>query len=153
MTDTIEFELAGETYRATKLNVFEQFDVAFPLLPVVAGSADIVFSLLRQQQAGEVTTIADLLKLKATDTLTPLLRAIADMPKDTRDMIIKTCLRNTARKAGQGWQGVMASSGVLQYTELNDLRIIIQLIWKVVELSLLNFTLGPPETSSGEATK
>lgn len=145
----IEFDVGGFHYKAEKLDAFQQADVVVALAPVVSGLADTAMAVLKKGGADWRGALSTLLDSKFAETAKPLADALAKTTRDDRHFVLTTCLGRVFRQQNGAWAPVVAPSGVILFAEVrDDLPTMMQLVWKVIEHSLLNFSSAPPAASS-----
>ena len=109
-------------YKTTKLNTFQQFDIARKMAPV------LTFLALQKDaktlERGFATAFCGLTQ---------------DMNKPDMDSILATCLSEVTREVAPGTYAKVFVSGVLAYDDI-DLQTMLKLIWHVlVENNLIDF--------------
>ena len=124
-------------YKTTKLNTFQQFDIARKMAPV------LTFLALQKDaktlERGFATAFCGLTQ---------------DMNKPDMDSILATCLSEVTREVAPGTYAKVFVSGVLAYDDI-DLQTMLKLIWHVlVENNLIDFFSDANQTgSSGSASQ
>jgi hypothetical protein len=122
----MEFEIAGNTYRAGKLDAFKQFHVSRRLAPVLGGLAMVA--------GGEQDRLSALLQ--------PITEAVARMSDTDCDYILQTCLGVVQRQQGSTWAPVFAAGrGALMFEDI-DLSAMMQIAVKVIQDNLGGFFQG-----------
>lgn len=131
----VEFEIAGQAYRADKLNAFQQLHVARRIAPVMGAAItpELIASFKSAASEPEGTAALDGLSL-----FEPLAKAFGAMSDADVEFITKTCLGAVSRQQGPGWQRVMTASGQLMFQDL-ELPAMLQITWKVIEDNLKGF--------------
>jgi hypothetical protein len=116
----MEFEHEGATYRVGRMNVFDQWNVARRLMPILA-------SLPSKAEANG-------------DALTPLFQAIGKATDDDSNYILHKCLAVVSRKdSGGNWVRVMATGGnALMFEDIN-MFIMIRLTVAVIKENMGDF--------------
>jgi len=153
----IEFEVGGVLYRAGKLDAFKQFHVARRLAPVLGGLAGLLDSAGTPPdpspeggQEGETPAQAAKPPADALAALGPLAEAVANMPDDHADFILKECLLVVSRQleGGTGWAPIMVRSTGKPLGEM-DMATMLQLVFHVIRDNLAGFFAALPPMSAG----
>jgi len=114
---TAEFEIAGHTYRAGKLNTFQQFHISRRLAPVLSGLAS-------DNPTGFLPAVAE---------------AVAHMPEADCDYILHTCLAGVRRNENNVWAPIAVGDGkALMFADI-DLTAMMQIVVAVIQENLSNF--------------
>lgn len=148
-----EFEIGEHTYRAEKMNAFDQLDLARKLLPVVAATSDILVKVFRAMAGGEQQTAKDalqkLVEQRVETILEPITRTLSAMPQDDARFITNLCLSRVKRKVPPDdmWQPVLPRAGSLQFDDI-DMTVVLQIVWQVVEQNVLSFSFARPVAST-----
>ncbi len=124
-----EFELNGNTYRAGRLNAWDQLDVARKLTPVVGGLACV--------------DIGEVIGGRVGDSLTPLFSAIADMKDRDFKLVLKVCLSVVQKRNGNQWFSIITPQGDLMDENMGGSELIMLCV-EVVKANLSGFTAGLP---------
>lgn len=126
----MEFEHKGQKYSTKKLDARKQFHLAMKLAPLVSSLA----------QAFKPGQKVDDIILSA---LPVFANGLSQMSEKDVDYVLETCLSVVQRQDTGGWQQIMASSGVMVYSDLQwtDLTVI---VWNVIQDNLGNFTDALP---------
>ena len=148
-----EFDLGADTYRISKLNTFQQFHLSRKVAPVIptlipvflklkgsakalaaAASADDITESDGAPLSGDLEGLASLMQ--------PFADGIANMPDETAEFILSTCLGVVQRKQGTAWFPVWnASQKVCMFDDL-DLGVMLKLSVRVITESLGPFLRG-----------
>lgn len=144
----IEFEVQGISLRMDKLNAFEQWDITRRLLPVVGGAADTLMKLFEKKGGTESLQkdIRDLLGMDISKIIEPLTKALGSMTDADSHFILQKCLGKVMRQQGDGWAPIMHPSGQMMFLDI-DMPVMLEIVWKVLEANLLNFSRARPEVS------
>lgn len=127
-----EFDVGGHKYRADPLDVFDQFDVARRLAPIVA--------LLTMQKDRE--------KLKK-GFARAFVSMASNLPKEDGRAVLTTCLSKVHRSQGGNFAPVCVS-GAVMFDDL-DLPRSLELVWEVLARNrLIDFFDEPLSTSKGK---
>jgi hypothetical protein len=126
-------ELAGVEYRISRLNAFDQFDVARAIAPFVPALVPILKAFAAQ---GDDQQKMDSL-IAASQ---PFLDTLARMPKADSRMVINTCLSVASRRQGNKWSPLMRDEQ-LMFSDI-DLSTVLPLVVRVIRDSLGPFIGG-----------
>ncbi|OON35601.1 hypothetical protein BTJ39_22255 [Izhakiella australiensis] len=135
----MEFEINGNTYRASKLSVFDQLKVSRKLLPLMAGMMADFNGVRDVSQGGNIYEALEKVLPKVAD-------ALADMSDEDTRAIINPCLSVVARQNGNVWSPVF-TSGELMFDDINLMHML-QIVGRVVGDSLGNFLPAPPDSGT-----
>jgi hypothetical protein len=122
----MEFDIAGNTYRAGKMDTFKQFHVSRRLAPVLGGLAAVA--------GGDVKDF--------TAFLQPIADAIARMSDADCDFILQSCLGVVQRQQGNAWSPVFAGAGKALMFDDIDLGVMLQIAVQVIQDNLGGFFQG-----------
>ena len=118
-------ELDGSTYLINRLDLFEAMNlsrICAPILPVLFHEvlSRVAMAVLKSKPEGEATPEDRVTEIGALIQLsTPILKAIAAMPRGDFDAVIKTALGCIERRVGKTWQKVM-KDGVLAFDDIDQ---------------------------------
>ena len=118
-------ELDGSTYLINRLDLFEAMNlsrICAPILPVLFHEvlSRVALAVLKSKPEGEATPEDRVTEIGALIQLsTPILKAIAAMPREDFDAVIKTALGCIERRVGKTWQKVM-KDGVLAFDDIDQ---------------------------------
>jgi hypothetical protein len=134
-----EFEVDGVKYRSRKLNAFEQIHVFRKLAPIL-GSASSMIEALRPHDGA--TLDIDM------GALMPLIDAIAGMPEDDVNFVLKKCLSVVQRAqptaAGEGWADVWSAGADRPMFDDIDAVVLIRISIAVIQDNIGNFSSALP---------
>lgn len=147
----MEFMINGNTYRAGKLDAFQQQDLAFALVPAFGAVAPLLKDILPVSEDGTGgDEIADIRKTKLMDSLPVILpaltTAVRTLDKKSRKEINDICLDVVTRQTGNQWSKIY-SGGVLMYDDINGIELL-QIAGYVIKDSLGSFFPAPPENGA-----
>ncbi|HGY3147579.1 TPA: phage tail assembly chaperone [Morganella morganii] len=147
----MEFMINGNTYRAGKLDAFQQQDLAFALVPAFGAVAPLLKDILPVSEDGTGgDEIADIRKTKLMDSLPVILpaltTAVRTLDKKSRKEINDICLDVVTRQTGNQWSKIY-SGGVLMYDDINGIELL-QIVGYVIKDSLGSFFPAPPENDA-----
>ncbi|MCU6237347.1 phage tail assembly chaperone [Morganella morganii] len=147
----MEFMINGNTYRAGKLDAFQQQDLAFALVPAFGAVAPLLKDILPVSEDGTGgDEIADIRKTKLMDSLPVILpaltTAVRTLDKKSRKEINDICLDVVTRQTGNQWSKIY-SGGVLMYDDINGIELL-QIAGYVIKDSLGSFFPAPPENDA-----
>ena len=148
-----EFDLGADTYRIGKLNAFQQFHLSRKVAPIIPTLMPVFLKLKGSAKALAIAAAAgdsdesdgaplsgDLEGLASL--MQPFADGIANMPDETAEFILSTCLGAVQRKQGTSWFQVWnASQNVCMFDDL-DLGVMIKLSLRVITESLGPFLRG-----------
>ena len=132
----MEFEIAGQTYRAGKLNAKQQLHVSRRLAPLFAAMAPAL-------KPG--VSLADM-------PVEPLAEALAGLPDAAVDYVVDTCLSVVQRQQGPAWQFVWNKQAqAMQFADI-EMPAMLQIVAQVIMENLRGFTAAlPPALSQAAA--
>jgi hypothetical protein len=138
------FEVAGQRYKAAKMDAITQFHVARRFAPALSSIKDI---------RAAATAAAGEDKLLAVEAMAPLLDAVAKMPDDHVDYVLAACLGVCQREQrnGTGWSAVWSQEAKRPMFEDIDMVAMLQIVAKVIWGQLSGFFPDLPSALSGEA--
>ena len=119
------FEVEGRQYRARQMNAILQFQVGRRIIP------------LFKAVPGAVKVDADALK-----QLGPMLDAIAAMPDQDVEYILKNCMVHAERQndGGTGWSPVATPAGDIMFVDVNaSMMVMLQVAFGVIKDNLSGF--------------
>lgn len=149
-----EFEQGADTYRIGKLNAFQQFHLSRKVAPIIPTLIPIFLKLnasgvdVRAQLAASVGSkdaaasplSGDLGSL--AEAMTSFADGIANMPDESAEFILSTCLSVVQRRQGTAWFPVWnAQQNTCMFDDL-DLGVLIKLSIRVIKESLGPFLAG-----------
>lgn len=149
-----EFDLGADTFRIGKLNAFQQFHLSRKVAPVIPTLIPVFLKLKGSAKAlataaaaGGDSTEPDGTPLSGdleglASLMQPFADGIANMPDETAEFILSTCLGAVQRKQGTAWFPVWnASQNVCMFDDL-DLGVMLKLSVRVITESLGPFLRG-----------
>lgn len=125
MLEPKKVELDGSTYLINRLDLFEAMNlsrICAPILPILFHEvlSRVALAVLKSKPEGEATPEDRVTEIGALIQLsTPILKAIAAMPREDFDAVIKTALGCIERRVGKTWQKVM-KDGVLAFDDIDQ---------------------------------
>ncbi|MGF6837066.1 hypothetical protein QF001_000933 [Paraburkholderia youngii] len=131
---SLEFEVAGQRYRAEKLDAFKQLHVSRKIAPIVPKLLPMFLKFAEQGDSMK----ADLAGM--AEAFEPLAQALADMPDADCEYVFNACLAVVARNQGGNWASVW-SGGSLMFDDI-DIGAMVQIASKVIWDSLGPFIQG-----------
>ncbi len=134
---TIEFDIAGQRYRAAKLDTIKQLHVSRKIGPVLPKLLPVFVKFTESAKAG--TPNEDLAGIAAA--VEPLAQALADMSDGDFEYVVNTCLAVVLRNQMNNWAPVFVPGGGLMFDDI-DLGGTVQLVAKVIWHSLGPFLSG-----------
>lgn len=118
-------KVGGTEYMIGRLDLFEAMNlsrICAPILPVLFHEvlSRVALAVLKSKPEGEATPEDRVTEIGALIQLsTPILKAIAAMPREDFDAVIKTALGCIERRVGKTWQKVM-KDGVLAFDDIDQ---------------------------------
>lgn len=154
----IEFDIGGHSYRADKLNAFQQFHVSRKIAPLVPALIP-VFLQVSKMQGG----IKDNLDAIAA-VLQPFADGLASLDDKAAEYVMSTCLSVVRRRAGDNWAPVWsAQANGMMFDDINNLGAMMPIVVRVIQENLGPFisglltsqqaTLAAQPASTGEASR
>lgn len=131
----VEFEINGQTYRATRLDAFRQFHVSRRIAPIIPTLIPVFVKLAREGSLSE--DISGLSEL-----LVPFADGIANMSDEVSEYVLANCLSVVQRKNGTNWASVWNANAKACMFDDMDLGVLMQLVIKVIQDSLGPFIQG-----------
>lgn len=131
---SLEFEVAGQRYRAEKLDAFKQLHVSRKIAPIIPKLLPMFLRFSEQKGA-----LKDDLEGMA-EAFEPLAQALAEMPDADCEYVFNACLGMVMRNQQGNWASIWAG-GSLMFDDI-DLGAMVQITAKVIWDSLGNFTRG-----------
>lgn len=130
-----EFELNGNTYRIGKLNAFAQLNVSKRIAPIIPTLIPIFIKLANGGGlSGDLAGFGEILQ--------PFADGIANMPDESSEFVIDTCLSVVQRQNGPTWAGVWSRQHKAVMFEDIDLSVMLNLSIRVIRDSLEPFIRG-----------
>lgn len=132
------FEIAGNTYRAGKLDAIKQLHVVRRLAPLIGSLQGVdIKGAMNGSEAGLLTVLG------------PLSTAVAGMSDADTEYVLSTCLRACQRQTpgGLGWTPVWSAQA--QRPQFDDLNLVgmMTLVGRVLMQNLGDFTSALPRSS------
>jgi len=131
---SIEFEVAGQRYRAEKLDAFKQLHVSRKIAPIVPKLLPMFMKFAEQKGAlqDDIASMAEAFE--------PLAQALAEMPDADCEYVFNACLGMVMRNHQGNWASIW-TGGSLMFDDI-DLGAMVQIAAKVIWDSLGSFTRG-----------
>ena len=129
-----EFTIGEVSYRTTKLNARQQWNIARRIAPLLSGAGDLLKALDAGAPASDVDYFA---------AFGPLANALAGLSDEASDYVLNTCMRATTRLAGEQWRPVMTPDGTLMWQDV-DMKVMLVIAWNVLQESLGGFLSDLP---------
>lgn len=131
---SLEFEVAGQRYRAEKLDAFKQLHVSRKIAPIIPKLLPMFLKFAEKKDALK----EDLAGM--AEAFEPLAQALAEMPDADCEHVFNACLGVVMRKHQNDWASIWAG-GSLMFDDI-DLGAMVQITAKVIWDSLGSFTRG-----------
>jgi Phage tail assembly chaperone protein, TAC len=139
----LEFTVNRNKYRASRLSVFQQFNLASDFRDALAGLA--LLKKDRPKELGEEGLI------KAIEFI--MTGGAKGLAPEVRDRVVSLCLSVVSRQVaspGVGWTAIQTTDGVLAYQDI-QLPELIAIMYHVIDHNgLLDFFFEGPSTSDGQ---
>jgi hypothetical protein len=126
----LEFDIAGQQYRAGKLNAIQQLHLSRRLAPIIPKLLPALAGM--EEGAIDVGAIAS--------AFDPLAGALAEMSDADCEYICGLCLGVVSRQQGEKWSSIWANKS-LMFDDI-DLAAMLQIVVKVIGDNLGSFTQG-----------
>ncbi|WP_288074675.1 phage tail assembly chaperone [Pseudomonas sp.] len=138
-----EFTIGEHTYRAAKLDAFKQLHLSRKVAPIIPTLIPVFAKLSGAKDSnplsGDLAGLAGLLE--------PFAEGLANMPDESAEYVLGTCLAVVQRKQGKTWAPVWSErNSVCMFDDL-DLGVMIQLAIHIMRDSLGPFLAGLLSTS------
>jgi hypothetical protein len=150
-----EIEIAGETYRISKMPTTLQFHVMRRIGPLVSGVAAMLINADTDEDG--LPILPDSQTMMA-ELLPPVAQGLSEMSDKDADYIMAACLSVVERKQpGDKWVPLQASNGkTLRFQDM-ELPSLLKLAFEVIKDNLGAFSFGevlgkskePPQTTTG----
>lgn len=140
-----EIELGGQTYRIGTLNTFQQQHVARRVAPFLP---TLIPVFLKADGVGLGDNLAGMFM-----SLQPFFDSYASATDETVDYITTSCLGVVSRKNGKLWTLVYSkSSESLAFDDI-DLKVMMTLVFQVINQNLGSFLRGMPTSQPSETAQ
>lgn len=103
----LEFTVGGHTYRATRISVFEQMNLAAEFRDVIVGLA-----MLKRDRPKEMNDAS------YTQAVEFIMTARGGISPAVREGVMHRCFAAVTRKSGVGWQGIQTPDGTLVFDDI-----------------------------------
>lgn len=133
---SLEFEVAGQRYRAEKLDAFKQLHVSRKIAPIIPR---LLPMFVKFSESGDAMK-ADLVGM--AEAFEPLAQALADIPDADCEYVFNACLGVVMRNQQGNWASVWSQSAKSLMFDDIDLGVMVQITTKVIWDSLGNFIRG-----------
>lgn len=136
-------EIGSHSYVCGRLNAMAQLHVSRKLAPVLPTLIPLLANADLASQVGAAISGGHVSSDQANDlarAAKPFAEALAEMPDDSADYVVNTCLSVVKRKSQDGWHGVVRE-GHCMYDDM-DLGVILPLVVRVITGSLGGFIKG-----------
>jgi hypothetical protein len=123
-----ELTIGSKTYRVGRMSAFEQMHLIADARTIITGLA-----LLKKDRPKAMSD------REFVGTARMIVASTGGLAPETRERVWSTCLRNVLRREAAGWQPVMASSDIMQFSDIGP-EVLATLIYTVFEHNkLLDF--------------
>lgn len=141
MTNFLETEVTiGEhKYRANRMSVFEQMDIASDYRDILIGLAFVKKDRPKDMTDDEYKKAVQFI-MTSRGSMTP----------EARRRVMNTCLSKVIRQSGGSWAPVLSADSTLQFDDI-ELPAFITLVYTVMEHNkLIDFFSESPSTTGGQ---
>jgi hypothetical protein len=144
----IEFDIAGNQYRAGKLNAFQQLHVSRKIAPLIPALIPVFLSV--SKMPGRIKDNI----MGLGQVLQPFADGISSLPDDTLEYVISTCLSVVKRHHADVWAPVWSQSAKsMMFDDINDMGTMIPLVVRVIQSNLAPFISGLLTSQQTEAAQ
>ena len=137
----MEFDIKGNTYRAAKLSVFDQFKVSRKLLPVLSGMLSEFQAIKGLAAKGDSVSIME-------KVLPRIAQSLSDLSDADANAVIFPCLAVVTRQHQKSWVPVLQGDAIA-FDDIDMLEML-QIVGRVVGDSLGNFLRELPTKPTQE---
>lgn len=147
LQEPTEINVGADTFRIGRLDAMKQLHVARRLGPIMAGLGSSIMELLQQERPADAEgeeggSAASMQKEAAMLALmAPIMDVVAEMPDETVDYIVRTCLSVVQRRQGDKWAPMMRGTNFM-FQDV-DMTLLIRLTVEVVKENLGGFFFQP----------
>lgn len=146
----IEKNISGHNYQIGRLDAFRQFHVARRLAPAiwVLGLAGAKADTFANADAEDSKVLGIL-----GESIVGIANVISAMSNDDAEYVLRTCLsvctrEQTGANGGTtGWARVQAPNGAMMFEDMNNMTVMLQLVFAVIKENLSDFFSALPELS------
>lgn len=147
--------VGGIVFQIRKVPAYpDQLLLAKAVMPVMADLMPVIIKLIENKDLREKAVSGQAAQIPPEFLVEMLEAAFGAVQKLSAEDLLNLTRRSLAavqRKQGEaGWADVMTPTGQMMFADL-DLRVILELVFKVVEVNLLGFFFGGPGTSPAGA--
>jgi hypothetical protein len=144
----MEFEVNGRNYRSAKMDAMTQFNVIRRLAPIMEPLGEFI-------KAGAPKPNGEMNKENAMVMAMPIIKAIAELPEETTDFVISTCMSLVRRSEGQdrGWAPVWNVQAHRPQMDDIDMVTMLQIVVNVLGGSFERFFPGRDWSSETRADR
>jgi hypothetical protein len=116
-----ELTVGSKTYRVGRMSAFDQMHLIADCRTILTGLA-----LLKKDRPKEMSD------QEFVNTARLIVASTGGLSPETRERVWGTCLRNVLRRETAGWQPVMASSSMLQFSDIgpSDIAMLIYTVFE-----------------------
>ena len=145
--EPIAFEISGVAYKARRMDIFSQANIARKIAPLMASGAAQLVRVVKAATEKRLS-LADMPPEQMIEQFAPLMAELAKMPEDDLRFVITTCLATVQKDNGAPGHPVWANvwpAGVQEpmFPEFRtDLVLTLRVVVAVIAGTLGNFTLG-----------
>jgi hypothetical protein len=135
----LEIKIGKNHYRASRLSIFEQMNMAAEFREVLAGLA-----MLKKERPKDMDDAS------YSKTVEFLMTARGGISPEVRERVMHRCFGAVTRRSGVGWQPIQTVEGVLQFSDI-ELPESVAIMYAVFEHNkLLDFFSASPSASDGQ---
>jgi len=150
----MEFEVNGRNYRSARMDAMTQFNVIRRLAPIMEPLGQYIKenSKVVPKLNGDGSLDTTATNQEAVVNAMPIIKAIAELPEETTDYVIATCMNLVKRDEGQGrgWAPVWNARANRPQMEDIDMGSMLQIV-----INVLGGSFGPffPERNWSSETR
>ncbi len=133
----LQFEIAGNEFRAAKLSALTQLHVSRRIAPILP---TILPAMLKAATLKSEDESPDLLGL--ADAFAPVAEALAHMPDEACEYVYNACLSVVSMQQGSNWVNIWNAANKVAMFDCVDLAVMTQIVAKVLWENLGNFMRG-----------
>lgn len=133
--ESLQFDVNGQTYEATKLDAFKQFHLSRKIAPVIPTLIPLFVEISKGKDlTKDLSGLAGMLQ--------PFADGLANLSDEHSEFVLKTCLSAVRRKQADKWVPIWSNSGNVCLFDDMDIGVMIQVAINVIQDSLGGFIQG-----------
>lgn len=142
-----EFTVNGQGYRTARIDAMRQFHLSRKIAPIIPALIPVFARLAESQKAENAKPLSSDLAGMA-QLFEPFAEAIANMPDETAEYVMGTCLSVVSRQQGTTWSPIWNDRQKVCMFDDIDTGVMVQIAAHVVRESLGPFLAGLLSTSA-----